>query len=131
MASVMLVFSIYEEFRQNFKSGKKEAFCEPAANTESAKEPEIDNSAGVEKIFHMDKTLPARRMYRDIDARLADDGIIRGRQAQTSRVGTVRSTVDSFARFYVDQANVDEAADWININTTLDNDPKFQPLYQK
>lgn len=97
----------------------------------------IDNADVVNKVVHSPQ-LPiipdlfnVKTQMNTIDDSIVNDNIIRGQRAQRSRAGTVKSTIDNFARYFVDQANIDESLDWVNHNPELDADPKFQPMYQK
>ena len=90
----------------------------------------IDNADVVNNAFNTD-VVENRKNYQDLDDTIAQAGIARGKRAETSRTGTVRSTVDTFAKYFVDQANIDESVDWINVNPDVDADPKFQPMYVK
>lgn len=66
-----------------------------------------------------------------LDDRLAQGNIIRGSRSERAIRGASKTTPDYYARFIVDQANIDEAADWVNDRPDLDANPQFQPQYIK
>jgi len=65
----------------------------------------------------------------DLDSQIAGNGIVRGKQAERSRRGTVSTVPSDFARYYESQFRYNENANWWDNNSKFDSDPRYNAMY--